>query len=255
MKLRYLLVAIILPGIHQPVIAADYQATVRWANRVALGIPVSGVVEAVKVVPGQAVNKGDVLLKLQEAPFMANVSKAKAALQNSSSLLKEARRDYDQAKELYARAVLSTVSLENAKMKYQRARANRQEKQALLQLAQYELEHSSLSAPFDAWVLARSVESGQAIVSTLKSEPVMTVAERGSYLARLWMDLSDHRKLKVGTATSVRVMGKQVKGRIHALSLEPQQGGRHSSEFWVDVSFDWQHDALRQGEQVEVSIN
>lgn len=238
-----------------PAWSADYKASVRWASKVSLSIPVSGVVESVNVVPGKPVNKGELLLALQEAPFRANVNKAQAALQNSESVLKETKRDRDQAKELYERAVLSTVSLENAKMKYLRAVSTRKEKQSLLELARYELGHSRLYAPFDAWVLERNIEPGQAIVSTLKSEPVITIARRGQYLARLWLNLHEHRKLKLGTAASVRVMNKHAGGKVYALSLEPEQSGKHVSEYWVDVSFPWQGNPLRQGEQVEISFD
>lgn len=239
----------------QVVWSADYQASVRWADKVSLSLPVSGVIDQVTAVPGQPVAKGDVLLKLQEAPFLAEVSKSKAALADSSSHLREAKRDYNQARELFERAVLSAVSLENAKMKYQRASAARQEKKAQLDLAEYGLRYSRLLAPFDAWVLQRNIEPGQAIVSTMKSEPLITVARRNQYLARLWMGISEHRTLKVGSQARVNATGKMIKGHVYALSLEPATSGKHAGDYWVDVKFIYEGNPLRQGEKVEVSID
>lgn len=230
-----------------PAWAGSLDAQLQWSRRVELSLPVSGVVQEVRAEAGQRVSKGQLLLALDAAPFAASVLAAEAAVARCRLDLKEASRDHAQARELYARTVLSTVELENAALKQSRAEAACRSAQADLEQARYRQRVSALRAPFDAWVLARSVEPGQSVVAELKPPTLLVLAAAGEYLARAEVAADDARTLKLGQAVTVSVAGRRYQGEIKAMALEPAANGRYP----VDARFATD-DALRTGQSARI---
>ncbi len=219
-----------------PVFGAD--ATVQWARRVELGLGASGVVKTVAVEAGARAAKGQVLVALDDTPFKADADRARADRD-------EAARDYRQAKQLYERAVLSAVELENAKLKSVRA-------QARFTQAQYALAQSRIEAPFDAWVLEVRAQPGQQVVNALESRPLVVLAAQGEYLARLQVPSATADRLKSGQAVNVSVGGKRYAGRIHALAIEPA-GGKSAGQHDLAVYFQ-APEMLRPGRAAVVEL-
>ena len=69
--------------------AAGFDGKVEWAQRIALSVPVSGVVETVAVDTGQPIKKGQVLVQLEQTPFVAELASAKAARTQDGGAEKE----------------------------------------------------------------------------------------------------------------------------------------------------------------------
>ncbi|MDE2089288.1 MAG: efflux RND transporter periplasmic adaptor subunit, partial [Gammaproteobacteria bacterium] len=150
-----------------PVWAAELAATLHWYRRVELGTPVSGVIAAVPVRPGDRVKRGQPLVRLDARAFQAEVDKAGAVLYQRTQDRAEAKRALDRAQTLYAQTVLSTHELDLAKLGFATAAARYREARANLALARLDLEHSVVRAPYDGVVLSRAAQVGQTVVSRL----------------------------------------------------------------------------------------
>ncbi|HJW81690.1 MAG TPA: efflux RND transporter periplasmic adaptor subunit [Acidiferrobacterales bacterium] len=207
-----------------PAMAADVEALVQWSRRTELTTPVSGVVASVAVNAGERAAKGQLLLTLDDAPFRAAVQEAEAQLARRKSERDEAARDAKQAQELYDRTVLSTVELENVKMKLARADAGYKEASAALDRARYRLRVSALRAPFDAVVLSRQAEPGQSVAAELKPPVLLVIAAAGEYLAQARVAAERIAGLKPGQALSVVAGGKTYAAQLKALAHEPAGG-------------------------------
>lgn len=168
-----------------PALGADVEGTVQYARTATLSVPVSGMVVAVKVEPGAAVKNGELLLALDDTPFRAAVAEAEAAVARATADRTEAERDYKQAQELFERTVLSTVELENAKLKRDRGAAAHKAAQARLLNAQYQLNRSRITAPFDGRVIDVRVQPGETVVHALEAKPLIVLAADGDYLVRV----------------------------------------------------------------------
>jgi len=210
-----------------PARAADVEARVQWSRRTELATPVSGVVASVAVNAGERAAKDQLLLALDDAPFRTAVREAEALLARHKSERDEASRDAKQAQELFDRTVLSTVELENAKMKFTRADAGYKVAAAVLDRARYHLRVSALRAPFDAVVLSRHAEPGQAVATEFKPPVLLVIAAAGEYLAQTRVSAERVTGLKVGQTLSVVVGGKTYTAQIKALAHEPA-GGKES---------------------------
>ncbi len=207
-----------------PAMAADVEALIQWSRRTELSTPVSGVVASVAVNAGERAAKGQLLLALDDAPFRATVQETEALLARRKSERDETARDAKQAQELYDRTVLSTVELENAKMKLARADAGYKEAAAALDRARYRLRVSALRAPFDAVVLSRHAEPGQSVAAELKPPVLLVIAAAGEYLAQARVAAERVAGLKVGQAVSVVAGGKSYAAKIKAIAHEPAGG-------------------------------
>jgi RND family efflux transporter MFP subunit len=207
-----------------PATAADVEAQVQWSRRTELTTPVSGVVASVAVNAGERAAKGQLLLALDEEPFRGAIQEAEALLARRKSERDEAARDAKQAQELYDRTVLSTVELENAKMKLARADAGYKEAAAVLDRARYRLRVSALRAPFDAVVLSRHAEPGQSVAAEFKPPVLLVIAAAGEYLAQARVAAERVSGLKLGQALSVVAGGKTYAAKIKAIAHEPAGG-------------------------------
>ena len=103
--------------------AEEYEGMLVWAQRVELGVLVNGVVKEVPVTEGQRVKKDQLLLKLNERVFVADVNHAEADLKKAQEILIEAKRELDRVEELYNRTVSSEHELEQANLEHTRALA------------------------------------------------------------------------------------------------------------------------------------
>lgn len=235
--------------------AAGFDGKVEWAKRVALSVPVSGVVETVSINTGQAIKKGQLLLQLEQTPFVTELAAARAARTRAAGDRREAQRDFAQTKELYERGLISNNELEDAELKMKRAGANWKAALARVKRAKYDLEHSRLRAPFDGWLLHRDVEQGQSIISTQQAQTLLVVAAANEYIARAGVPGKRLTSLKMGDGATVEVGGKSFKGVIAVLGLEPMAGAGGSEKIYeVAVAFNSNGQLLRAGQEAEVEF-
>lgn len=233
--------------------AAGMDATIAFARRVELGFPVSGVIEKVEVAAGQRVAKGQLLVNLEDTPFRAAVEQAEAEVTVRGADREEAARDYKQAKELYDRTVLSSVELENARNKAQRAEAALKDARARLAQARYALNRSRLSAPFDAWVLEVRAVPGSAVVSTLESRAQVVLAAQGEYLARARVPASAIAGLSLGAAVPVQAGDRSYSGKVLSIGLEPLDGKGGGAVHELVVQFQ-SGELLRPGQTARLEL-
>lgn len=147
------------------------------ADSVRLTTPVSGVVKAVFVEPGQHVKKGDKLLALDDVRYQAKLMEAEAGVMRAKQEADDADKDLKRAEDLYARGVSSTTELDAVKLRHVRAGASLKEAQARQIIAQKNLDDTVLKAPFDGVVKSREAEPGMFVPAEL-NPPVLLILNK-----------------------------------------------------------------------------
>lgn len=244
---------IVFEFIWHPAIAASFEAVIHLTRRVELSTPVSGVIKTVTVVPGALVKEGQVMLVLDPTPFEAALRHARAEEVRAAVARDEAKRDDDQAKQLYADTVLSTVELQNADNKYKRAQAAWNAADADVVLAEYRLTYSTIRAPFKGWVLQRNAEPGQTVSSRLAPPPLLIFAAAGRYIARARVPGPQLNLVSVGQQVKVKIGGKGYSGTVESIGLEPIPADKESA-YAVDVVFNVSKPLLRAGQRAKVDL-
>jgi len=236
-----------------PATASDFDATVQWARRVALGTPVSGVVRSVAVEVGDRVQVGSAMLELEPTPFEAEVAEFEARVSRTKAVLDEQRKALDRAQELFDREVLSTVELDAARLSFDRAQGAHGEAAAALRGARYRLEHSVIRAPFDGIVVARDAEVGQTVVASLQAPTLLGLAEAGRYRAIALVPLDIASGLAPGSQASVVVGAQRYAGRIASVGVEPVAGAA-DTRFEAAVEFAAEGAVVRPGTAAKITL-
>ena len=235
--------------------AAELQAVTGWAQRVALGPLVSGVVSEVHVRPGDRVDKGAPLVTLDRRDFTSRVSRREAERRHAEMLLEEAQREDERAAELYDRTLLSDHERNQATIALEAARAAAEAARAALSRARLDLERSQLRAPFDALVLAVEAVPGQSVVSELQSQPLVTLADRGALVARAAVDAAQAARLEPGQALRASLRGQAVEVKVREVGLEPLPGAAESPRYALVVELPAGEATPRAGESLLLHLD
>ena len=235
--------------------AKDMDAALLWSRKVELSAPVSGIVSEVMANIGDQVRKGQPLLRLDERPFKAEVKKAKAEVKRLEVKLHESEQEFKRAKEMHERELLADHELELAKSGFLTSDSEYNAAQAILTKAELDLEYSVVKAPFDGIILNRTVEVGQTIISAMQPVPMFIIAEAGYMIARIKITDKELSALSLGQKVSVKVSGKEYKGIISRIGMEP--GLRKGRELLYEVDIRFSIDPstiIRSGQKAVVTL-
>lgn len=217
--------------------AAELDGRLDWANRVSLSVPVDGLVTQVKARPGDSVETGAELVLLDTRVARAHVAQARSAVRKFELHRAEAQREWDRAKELYDRTVLSQHELQNAEIAFADADAEYRAAQGALTASEVALELHAVKAPFVARVLEVHVAPGQAVVGTQQVQPLVTVAERGRLRLRAMADAAQAAGMAPDASAQVRVGDRQFDARIVGVSTAAAQYGESEAQYSVEAEF------------------
>lgn len=125
---------------------------------------VSGILEERVFEQGSFVNEGDVLYRIDSAPFEVQVKAAEAALARAQATLSSARVELQRQQQLRQRNVSAGVELERAETVVLQGEADVAMAQAQLAEAQLNLDYTQVRAPISG-VIGRALVTEGALVS------------------------------------------------------------------------------------------
>ena len=251
-----LMLVLAFNGLAVTAMAEEVPAVVGWAQRVELGMPVSGVIAEVHVDAGQKVGQGDPLISLDAREFRSQVGRYLAAHRHAKALLEEAQREDERAIELYDRTVLSDFERNQALIALESARAVAEAARGDLLQARLALERSVIRAPFDGLVLAIEAAPGQSVVSELQSTPLITIADNRRYRARADVDAAQAARLTAGTSVRATLRGKAMDATISHVGHEPSTQSATGPRYALVAEIEAVEDQpLRVGETVMLNLD
>ncbi len=234
-------------------LAAEKTAVLDWHQRLVLSTPVSGVIAQIKVEGGQAVEKNQLLIKLDDRVFQTHIKKAKSILSRATENHAEAKREKERAQELFDRTAISVHEHELVKIEYAKAYAELNEAQAALAQAQLDLEYSEIRSPLAGMVIQVLAHQHQTIANRFQVEPLVILASSGKMLARANLQASDLQGLRLGQTLEIKIQNETLSGKISRLGLEPV-GNNQTPMYVLDVEFDTAGKTYRKGQAVSIIL-
>lgn len=137
--------------------------TLQAMNQTTLSAEVEAVVAEVLVRPGDAVRKGQVLLRFDQRDIQERVKTQEAQLASAKAQLELARSSYQRSQDLLKQNYVSQNSFDTAGQSLKSAEAGVEAAQAQLAIARKALQSSEVRAPFSAYVSERLVQPGQRV--------------------------------------------------------------------------------------------
>ncbi len=159
-------------------IAIEAVGTVEASRRVEIRPQVDGVVAEIGFTEGERVEKGQVLVRLDDSKAAARLALARAALDSARARLDVAAQQLERHRQLIANHLVSEEEFDRVAAEHRAAAAAVREQEAAVELAARELADYTLRAPFDGIVGALGadpgnyVERGTTLVTLIDDDPV-----------------------------------------------------------------------------------
>ena len=208
--------------------------TINAVTSVQVGSQVSGTISQLFADFNSRVKKGQVIAKLDPSIYQGTLLQAQADLQNARASVISAKANaakahatasqletqYQRSKQLAAQGVISEQQLEVDRANAETATAAAQaadsdigqaqaqvaQKQAMVKVAQTNVDHTIISSPIDGTVVSRNVDVGQTVAASLQAPTLFVIAQDlTKMLVYAKTDESDVGQIRPGQRVTFKV--------------------------------------------------
>jgi membrane fusion protein, multidrug efflux system len=199
--------------------------TIRAVHETSIGSKLLARVVEVNLKAGQKVQKGDVLIRLDDADLRAKLQQAKAAVASAEAVYAQAAADEKRYAQLVRSRTISQQAYDEAVATLRSAEANLLRLRETVNEVQATLDWATIRSPIEGTVIDKKVDTGdmvtpgQILVTLFDPKRMQLVASVRESLTR---------RLQVGQSIGVQVEGldKQCSGTISEIVPEAQSASR-----------------------------
>ncbi len=224
---------------------------------------VSGEITELPVKEGMKVAKGDLLMRIKPDIYVAAKDRADAGLKSAQANLNQGESEYNRAKELFQKGLISASELEAAKTTYETRRAFYDQAKASVDQAAEDLRKTTVYAPMAGTISGLSVEAGERVLGTqqFQGTQVMTVADLSHMEARVDVGENDIVLISIGDTTRIEVdalTDKKLTGIVYEIGNAAKTKGLGTQEevtnFEVKIRIIDDEPRLRPGMSMNATI-
>lgn len=199
--------------------------TLNPVTLVNVGTQVSGRVTKLYVDFNDEVEKGQVLLELDDSLFTAQIEEAQGNVRNAQAELDLAQANEARMRSLFQQEYVSRQELDQSVQALKSARAKVETARAQLRRHQTNLDYSIIRSPVSGVVVDRVVDIGQTVAASFQTPTLITIAQD---LTKMQIDSSfaeaDIGNIKVGQKARFTVdayPNRTFEGMVKQVRLNP----------------------------------
>ena len=165
-------------------------------------------VDQLPVKEGDMVQKGQLLVQLDDTEYRAAVSQAKAQLNSAEADLEQAQLVHERQKGLFEKKLSSKEQYDLAATELKRAEALHQQAEANLDQAKYALSKTTITSPMDGMVTSLNAEVGEIVMIGTMNNPgtvIMTVSDMSEIETEVEVDETDIAEVKLDQEVKVKI--------------------------------------------------
>ena len=186
-----------------------------------LSFKTGGIVKKLQASEGHAYRKGDILAVL-------DLSEVEASVRQAHIGLEKAGRDLERARNLYRDSVATLEQFQNAQSAFELAKSQ-------VQIAEFNLRHSSITAPADGKVQKVLVEASELIAPGHPA--ILYASTEDDWIMRATLTDKDVVRISIGDSASLQIdafQGKSFMGEVSELaSVADPVTGTYEAEIRV----------------------
>lgn len=197
---------------------------------------ISGRIKEINFDVGSRVNKGQVILRIDERETAQALAGSNAQVLQAQATLQNAKASYERSKQLFEQKFISQSALDKAEADYQVARAQAAASEASAGQASLAHGYSAVVAPYSGVVAARLVEVGEMVVP---GKPMMIGFDPAEM--RVVVSVPQYKLPDIGTHPKVMVEVPSLSRWVKAAStiVQPLADARtHSTQVRVYLPAD-----------------
>lgn len=224
---------------------------------VSVGTQVSGIVKKLYVDFNDVVKKDQILLELDNALFMAQISQSMASVRNVQASVDLAQANEARIRSLYAQEFVSKQELDTAVQVLKSSKAQLDSARGQVARDQTNLDFTIIRSPVSGVVVDRVVDVGQTVASSFQTPTLIKIAQD---LAKMQIDSSfaeaDIGNIKVGQAAKFNVdayPNRNFAGVVKQVRLNPTNTSNVVT-YNVVISVDNEEQLLLPGMTAYVNI-
>jgi RND family efflux transporter MFP subunit len=198
-----------------------------------LSTKITGYIERIYVKIGDKVNRGQLLLKINNTDIEAQRSQVKAKLLQAEANYKVAENNFNRFKNLYEQKSASTKEFEEVQVAYEIAKAQVMAVKEMENEVTAMLSYSTIRAPFNGVITDVFVKEGN---MTLPGNPLVGIENPDNLVATAEIPEMYLTKVNKGDNVKVRIKSSQalLNGKVREISRSSQNsGGQYSAK--VDI--------------------
>lgn len=152
----------------------EFVGRVEAIHQVDLRARVEGFLEEVFFEEGTFVERGELLFRIEQAPYIARVEKAKADVASAIAAYENSESQFKRYSQLIKKKHISQAKMDEAEALLKQARASVLQTKALLRQAELDLDYTEIKAPVRGKIGRRSFSPGNLV--NPNSGPLATIA-------------------------------------------------------------------------------
>ncbi len=187
---------------------------------VKVGARITGKVEHLYANIGDRVNKGQVLVRLEQDDLKARVDQAEAAYQEAAAAFDKAKIDLERDKPLAEKGYVTQQSIDVLQNTYDMTKARLLKAKADLDYAKAQLSYATITAPIGGTIASVTTQQGETVAAGLNAPTFITIIDLNKLEVNAYVDETDIGKIGVGQEAFFTVdtfADKDFKGRVTAI--------------------------------------
>lgn len=179
--------------------------TVESVTQVDVGTQVTGVIDKLYADYNSVVQKGQLIAELEKTLLQSDLKSAEANVESARITYEYNLSNYKRDKALHEKKLISDYEYQTTKRDLETSRTNYEKSKADKVRAAKNLNYAEIYSPINGIVIAREVEVGQTVVSSMNVANLYTIADLDNMQVIGNVDEADIGRVKVGQPVTFTV--------------------------------------------------
>ncbi|NJY61611.1 efflux RND transporter periplasmic adaptor subunit [Salinimicrobium sp. CDJ15-81-2] len=212
-------------------------------NSATLSTRMMGFVDDIHVKVGDKVNKGELLVSINNSDLQAKRAQVNAGITEAEAAFNNAKKDYERFKALFEEQSASQKEMDDQTARFEMAQARLEAAKQMRNEVNSQFAYVNIRAPFSGVITNKFAEEG---TMANPGQPLLAIEAPGNFEVTARVPESSISKIKTGTSVDVMVnsVDQSVPGTVAEVSTSASNTG---GQYLVKVALEKTEASLKSG--------